>query len=199
MYLDNACVITLGRREDRLERFLRRSEKHLFPWFKTVTAWLAVDDPVDPDRGCLASHLQVLNNLAGPLLVLEDDACFSDDFTLSLTPPHDWDILWLGGQHRLAPLPVNSEWVTPTYLVRTHAYIVREPKTIAGLMQNAPRMDPYMASLPVKQYALRTNTVGQMAGLSDITGQTRGSDEYWQLRYHPRFHGGKPHPSSGQY
>jgi hypothetical protein len=42
-----------------------------------------------------------------------------------------------------------------------------------------PRIDPYIAALPVQQYALKTFTVGQTAGVSDIDGTVRTTDNFW--------------------
>lgn len=187
MHLANIAVINLTRRYDRLAAFMQQAQPVLAGIGTPVTAWAAADDPYEPDRGCLLSHTRLLSTMDGPLLVLEDDACFAPDFTLDLDPPHDWDILWLGGQHRLAPRPHNAAWVVPTYMVRTHAYIARDPADIAARLIGVPRLDPYMSTLPVMQYVLKYHTVGQAAGVSDIDGRVRDHDEYWQLRYRPEF------------
>lgn len=194
------AIINLARRFDRLHSCVRRVVVTDIGQLRVpVSVWAAVEHE-QPDQGCLQSHLHVLDNVDhSPVLVLEDDACFNHAFSLNLKPPADWEILWLGGQHKRPPRPLDHQWVVPTYLVRTHAYIARFPRQVAELLRDAPRMDPYLAALPLRQYALRHNTVGQTAGTSDIDGTVRDADEYWHLRYHPRFDGGKPHPSNGQY
>lgn len=196
-------VINLARRPDRLAGFLSRW-RYAAPSL-AVTVHQAADRPgqIDgqqwppghadceqrcwtrpADVACLASHLGVLDTYSGPLLVLEDDACFAEDFTLDLHPPPDWDVLWLGGQHLAAPTPVDRTWVRPTYLVRTHAYLVRQPAALAAAARagRIPRMDPYLSHLPGNQYALARHTVGQAAGRSDI-GASRAADEFWQPRH----------------
>ena len=180
MDLANIAVIGLARRYDRMAEFFERFRVALPVNTIPVTAWAAVDDPYDPDKGCLLSHIRVLSAMDGPLVVFEDDACFSEQFTLDLDPPGDWDILWLGGQHKLAPAPHNATWVTPRHLVRTHAYIAREPSRVAQMLRGVPRIDPHMANLRLRQYALKHHTVGQRAGRSDISGTIRPVDEYWQ-------------------
>lgn len=173
----SVAVINLQRRPERLKAFDRRWRKagHGLPY--------DVHDAVDTGdaAGCLASHLQVLSRYTRPVLVLEDDAIFAPAFDPFVTPPGDWWLAWLGGQHRIAPIPVNDRWVRPRYLVRTHAYIARHPAEIGAWLYaaNPPRIDPFLAALPIQQYALRTFTVGQAAGTSDIDGRTRNDDEFW--------------------
>ena len=141
------------------------------------------------DDGCLRSHLLALDCSLSPVLILEDDACFAPDFTLDLLPPADWDVLWLGGQHRTRPIEHDETWVRPTRMMRTHAYIARDPRALAALMRlhAIPRMDPYVAALPLNQYVLRRHTVGQSAGLSDIDGRTRPVDQYWNGKFPEAF------------
>ncbi len=173
----NVAVITLARRPERLAAFDARwrSAGHGLGY----TVHLGVD--TGTAAGCLASHLQVLSSYTTPVLVLEDDACFAPEFDPYVEPPHDWHIAWLGGQHRLPPIAVNDRWTRPRYLVRTHAYIARHPAVIAAWLYaaNPPRIDPFLAALPVQQYALKQFTVGQTAGVSDIDGRVRESDEFW--------------------
>ena len=173
----SVAVINLARRPDRLTSFHERWTRsgHGLPY----TVHTGVD--TGTAQGCLASHLQVLSSYTTPVLVLEDDAVFAADFDPFVEPPGDWRIAWLGGQHRMPPIPVNDRWVRPRYLVRTHAYIARHPAEIGAWLYtaNPPRIDPFLAALPVQQYALKTFTVGQRAGVSDIGGRTRVVDEFW--------------------
>jgi hypothetical protein len=134
-----------------------------------------------PDRaaGCLASHRGALAALPGPLLVCEDDAVLAPTFRWPLCAPAGWQILWLGGQHRRRPRPVTAGWVTAAGVVRTHCYIAREPGRVAAGLAGAPRIDPFIAELPVAQYAQQPFSVGQRAGRSTITGDIRTADTYF--------------------
>lgn len=188
MLTPDVVVINLARRPDRRAAFLHRWQTAA-PGAPPVRIEAAVD--TGDEDGCLASHLRALVRQAGPVLVFEDDACFSADFTLQLQPPPDWDVLWLGGQHHQPPLPVSPTWARVRRMVRTHAYIAREPRLLAAMMiaSRARRLDPYMAMLPLNQYVLRTHTVGQAAGASDLGGGFQQEDQYWNV---PGHHLGSP-------
>ncbi len=177
----NVVVINLARRPDRLRAFTNR-------WQATnLDLDFEVFDAVDTGTpaGCLASHIKVLSSFPGPLLVLEDDACFGPEFTPFVEPPRDWRIAWLGGQHLTPPMPVDDMWVRPTYLLRTHAYLVHHPAEVAAwlIATDPPRITPYLAQMPIQQYALKYFTVGQRAEVSDIDGKVRERDEFFQWPY----------------
>jgi len=173
----SAVVINLADRPQRLRAFQQR--------------WDAAGAPVPlrrqdavrggSDAACTASHLAALSAGSGPLVVFEDDACFAPTFTLDLSPPAGWDVLWLGGQHYLPPAPLDEVWARPRHQLRTHAYIARDPQALAAVIRAArvPRMAPYVAQLPLKQFVLRVHTVGQCAGTSDISGDVRIVDQFW--------------------
>ncbi len=171
----SVAVINLDRRPDRWAAITAR-------WAATgQTLPLRRVSAVDTgtDDGCLASHRRALSLHDGPVLVLEDDACFAPWFTLDLPLPAAWDVLWLGGQHHRRPVPVDDVWARPRYMVRTHAYIARRPAHLAALMAAVPRMDPHVSMLPLNQFVLYTHAVGQAADVSDIDGRTRERDQYW--------------------
>jgi hypothetical protein len=185
-----AVVITLRRRPDRLAAFREKWDR--LQLGVPLSTFFAVDGGTGGgDAGCKRSHHAVLSRHPGPLLVLEDDACFAPEFTLDLDPPGDWEILWLGAQHHIAPDPVDTVWARPRYQVRTHAYIARDPKRLAAFLPEMPRLDPYMAQVQMSQYVLRRHTVGQSAGRSDIDQRTRSSDEYWNLLNRAQRRGGR--------
>jgi hypothetical protein len=178
-----ARVITLtgsGQRRIRLRQTWGIREPVL-RWF------IVTPDIENPARGCLQAHLAVLSTAREPTLILEDDAVFAPAFTLDLHPPVDWDVLWLGGEHIIRPMdiPAYPEWVKPLKMLRTHAYIARQPWRLARMIEDSGvrLLDPHLASLPLHQYALRTFTVGQDAGLSDISGTSRPSASYWNFAF----------------
>lgn len=84
--------------------------------------------------GCAMSHISLLehtimNNLE-TVLILEDDAVFSEDFCQKLALfnsalPDSWQMLMLGGHHAAPPRLVASGVVRTTKTLQTHAYVVR--------------------------------------------------------------------------
>lgn len=87
----------------------------------------------NPKRGCLESHLTVIENAIKEghkhLFILEDDALFTRPLKDIPEPPKDWDMLYLGGtvKHIFGNNNVDKEskkkWVRMTCWT-THAYIL---------------------------------------------------------------------------
>lgn len=87
----------------------------------------------DPKAGCWAAHVAVLTATRGPTLVLEDDAMFLDDFTVSVGWPDDCEVGLYG--YRLG----RTRWHVTSGAVRrvvdayqTHAYLAATPPTLAA-------------------------------------------------------------------
>ena len=81
----------------------------------------------NPKRGCLLSHLDVINKAeednVQQLLILEDDAKFILNPRVLQEPPSDWDMLYLGGTvHRIMNRD-NKAWPRVACWT-THAYII---------------------------------------------------------------------------
>ena len=81
----------------------------------------------NPKRGCLLSHLHVINEAerdnVEQLLILEDDAKFTINPKVLHEPPEDWDMLYLGGTvHRILNR-TNKHWPR-VHCWTTHAYII---------------------------------------------------------------------------
>ncbi len=189
-----ATVITTEARRHRLAQFQMR-------WLSTFLGHITPDEVQGPSYlapafSCLTGHLQAMERAAAenphePLLIVEDDACFTEAFPYTCEPPHDWDVLWLGAEHIAAPRPVKSflgafyvtGWVRPTEIMRTHGYVLREPGAVAEMLRKAdpPRIDPYLARLPLRHYVAEPQTVGQAAGPSDTGGAPSEVDRYWHL------------------
>jgi hypothetical protein len=179
---EHTAVINLARRPDRLTAFQQRWQAAAPD--APVHVFTAVDGHGTPGGGsaaCLESHLRVMETHTGPLLIFEDDAIFADEFTLDLHAPADWDILWLGGQNRTPPEAYTQHWAIARDVVRTHAYIVRDPQRVARMMREAgyARIDPHLSYLPLRQYFLVNPTVGQAAGSSDATGEHFERDTFF--------------------
>lgn len=172
MILRTVIVISLARRPERREALTRAWP---LPGI-TLRFFDAVDNPDDPNRGCMDSHITALaTTVDTPTLVLEDDAVFAPGFTLNLRPPPDWDLLWLGGQHLIRPKPVIPGWVRPSHVIRTHGYIAREPHQLSRYLRESPLPHTTMFALPLTQYAQNPFTVGQAPGYSETRrGETTG-------------------------
>ncbi len=177
--IQTVFVISLARRRQRLLDFIARwraLNTGIVPYI-----WPATDHH-NGAYGCYDSHRRLWEaGGEGPILILEDDAIFHEDFTLTLDAPDDWEILWLGGQHHTLPIPVDDYWARPTVMYRTHAYVVRKPIFVARSMLKEPAIDPFLARKPFPQYVQRLHTVGQAAGYSDRTGRRVTTDQFWHI------------------
>lgn len=202
MRVRRAVVITLLRRRDRLDAFKER-------WARTgVRTPVQIVWAVDGQQvegmseawagragafGCYLSHLKVLEQFDGPLLVLEDDAIFTEDFAERLRmlqePDGPWDLLYLGGELTAYGLDARPRpGVVPVPgATRTHAYLVRDPAKVAALLRSQVdhglQIDVVLQSQRLNAFAALPFFVGQAGGVaSDIQDADREDDQYWQPR-----------------
>lgn len=136
---DEAVVINLDRRQDRLSIFSRDVQPHL----GRVVRYPAIDATRCPPPpwwpatagagawGCYRSHLACIErslNRDRTILVLEDDAVPAGNLPERLRtlprPPGPWDMLYLGGQHLRPPDRSTSPWVRARNVNRLHAYVI---------------------------------------------------------------------------
>lgn len=173
-------MISLARRPDRLAAFRLRWQRAAGDTPVDVIA--GVDTPDDPVGGCRQAHLGALDTSTGPVLVLEDDAVFRG-FWLDLpAPPPGWQLLRLGGRLVTAavPLPAPSAWQPVGAIRHTHAYVARDPAALADRIRRCGGDVAAALSFGVGgHYRLRTATVGQAAGRSDISGGDRPADDFF--------------------
>ncbi len=196
MRVDEAIVISLPSRQDRLQRMIAKLPA---PWpFPDLQVHPGVREDPPPwwksaagAWGCRQAHLQVLESAwrrgVESTLVLEDDAEFIPDFPhawrdFAPRVPASWSMLMLGGQHVKEPLP--GTWVRCIDTRRTHAYIIRL-RAIPALMRtwsHAVRHIDHASSQfqqQAKVYAPPVFLVGQAAGRRDITGFDHPRARYW--------------------
>jgi hypothetical protein len=180
MLIKRSFVINRRDRPQRLTAFLTRWQAS--PATQLTVELYTAPAARDATAGCLAAHLAVMR-LCGnePTLIMEDDICFTAAFPYHTSPPPDWQVLWLGGEHIAPPRASHPGWVTPVEMMRTHAYIAANPAQLAAtfVATHPPRIDPYLARLPLAQYCAEPQTAGQVAGPSDTGGTDLTHDTYW--------------------
>jgi hypothetical protein len=211
-YFDRVFLVNLKRRPDRLAQINAALRKCDWP-FKWPRVFAAVDGEMLPIPdgwqsgngawGCLRSHQQVLEMTliegSESVLILEDDACFIENFTIKVEDflkavPNDWDQLMLGGQHvnvNGTPKLIKPGIYRCTDCERTHCYAVRgefkrklyQRWTNGGAYNGEVHCDWIMGRDPEMQlkhnvYAPELFLVGQERGRSDING-TLHPRKYW--------------------
>lgn len=193
---DRIVCINLDRRLDRLLRFRAES----WPW--PVTRVSAIDGRNEQPPfwwtagrgawGCYRSHVQVIQQAirddVESLLILEDDAIPVKDFAPRFAQvledlPADWDMLYLGGQHRRIdeqPPQRITEHVYRAYSVnRTHAYALSRAGlrkaylhlVTTGTWQPKHHIDHHLERLHrsgINVYAPDRWLIGQRADKSNI-------------------------------
>ncbi|WP_254513837.1 glycosyltransferase family 25 protein [Anatilimnocola floriformis] len=187
-------LINLARREDRLKEFADNQIEHGWPC-SPVTVVKAVDGTNLPlprnwkanagAWGCRQSHIRVIEdalaNNEEQIFVLEDDVCWTKDIWPKLeifckNVPHDWDMLFLGGQHILPPklLWTDFEWIfRGRYVCRTHAYVLPRrtmPTILRLLYATTDHIDHAIGKWCAlhKVYCPEQWLFGQRSSLSDI-------------------------------
>ncbi len=154
------AVINLKERKKRLNNFYTRykKEKYLFgplSYFEAINGknidipeyWFNFDTYTDhytkvvPESayGCYQSHYKILNYftkqpIMNNLLILEDDAKFTDDFAIYLNKflnevPTNWDVLYLGWTNNgHKPNPYKEHSMTPGKegVLTTIGYIINK-------------------------------------------------------------------------
>eukprot|EP00928_Gymnodinium_smaydae_P079989 TRINITY_DN63800_c0_g1_i1.p1 TRINITY_DN63800_c0_g1~~TRINITY_DN63800_c0_g1_i1.p1 ORF type:complete len:414 (-),score=83.13 TRINITY_DN63800_c0_g1_i1:108-1349(-) len=172
------------------------------------------------ERGCAVSHIwawrHCLEQAGGsekPLLVLEDDAAPTPEFTATLakawaTTPKDADVMYLGysqaaeWRREVSPHLVESEyvWTTVGYIV----WPAGARRLLGALPVDQP-VDNWMAAMAADQqlqaYCVRPKVIHQ-ADAWNVNSDVAHSDEhYWgpnsDIHHSDDFYWGKPNPTAG--
>ena len=191
---DRVVIINLKRRQDLYERGLQELAKWhpSWPkptWFEAIDGWgnphCKYHKRMKGAWGCKQSHLAVLKQALADgvqsLFVLEGDFVLDEDFTKLADAffrdvPADWELAYLGGQHRKAPQKIAAGVVRCRSTVRTHAYVAKrsaQEKLCAFWSSPAVRghIDNALCDHLEKEYLAYAPTrfiVGQGGAKSDI-------------------------------
>ena len=222
-YFDKVYVINLDKRPDKWEAFVKRaSEAGItgYERFRAVhgdtcnpPAWYRFPNAnMNGAWGCLMSHLMIAYDAimsgAESYLVLEDDACFSADFSERLPEvmtqangrPRGWDMLYLGGQHLYketrSPMRIRNTnllkcfnvnrthafAVSKRYMVKFSQHIIHAPDYINGRYYNdfLKHIDHQLGEqhAHIETVAPENWLCGQAGGSSDVNGQKK-QEEWW--------------------
>jgi Glycosyltransferase family 25 (LPS biosynthesis protein) len=204
---EQVWVINLKRRPDRIARFWAGITECDWP-FRRPKVFNAIEgDKVGVPRfwqtgggsyGCLRSHLLLLERALQDdiesILILEDDAIFSEKFSEKALDflskvPNDWQCLMFGGQHMNSkPFPVAKGVVRAGAgggIQRTHCYALRGYEIMQALYLTwadaAVHCDWVMGPCTARfnTYAPDPFLVGQSEGDSDISG-ARNPPKFWR-------------------
>ena len=202
--VDAWYLLNLDRRPDRLEQATSQLATAGIPFLR----WPAVDGgrlPLPPNEtkgsgafGCRLSHIEIMRNAIEQghecVGVLEDDVVLTTDFASKLDQaltvvPTDWELLYLGCQHRQNPLATGVNGIVKCVdCHRTHAYVVRG-EAIKKLFQlwssNTGHVDHILRDSgsfkSLNAYAIDPQIAGQSEGVSDIANRSNG-EKWWERK-----------------
>ena len=122
----NAELMDQRFREHRFERTFRKSACQIAPPPGTP-------DPIKHYVGCAQSHIDILDNVnyECPLLILEDDAEFTENFHPMIEVPDDTDAVYLGissGNPHYLTKRVNKYYLRIGKVLATHAILYINPQ-----------------------------------------------------------------------
>lgn len=122
----NADLMEERFRQHRFERTFRKSACQIAPPPGTA-------DPIKHYVGCAQSHIDILDdkNYDCPLLILEDDAEFTNDFCPMISVPDDTDAVYLGissGNPHYLTKRVNKYYLRIGKVLATHAILYINPQ-----------------------------------------------------------------------
>ncbi|MDO4584887.1 MAG: glycosyltransferase family 25 protein [Planctomycetia bacterium] len=151
---------------------------------------------------CAWSHLKMFELAAQkypgePILFLENDCVFEDDFETKFPQcvaalPENWGFFYAGGWHYSTPEQVNEFLLKSPQVIDLHCFMV-SPKTLPALVQHCrpyPRWAKHHCDQHITQlfsdhpaYTPLTFIAGQSPGWSDLMNQNRPQRFYNSFRY----------------
>jgi len=137
MTIDYIFIITLPHRADRLQNITKQLNDFGYQYdvFYGVNG-KEIKRQYDCDNlnnGCTAAHGQIMQRafIMGleNVLIVEDDCVLSDKFNDTikwLTPPDDWDVIYLSGTHREPPAKIDNTLSRCVRTLTTNAYLFND-------------------------------------------------------------------------
>ena len=179
-YFDKVVVINLDRRQDRMEQ-LDPQLKRLGIEYERYSAIDGLAEGINPIHAGRMSHIEVMKQVTGLTLILEDDALFVDDFNQRFEEvmpdlPSDWDIFYLGALVDRTSgklIPVNKHWHRQVVSTGTQAYCVN-PKKLEYFIQEQTKSDLHVdvcfrvLAEHTNAYIAQPNLVTQFPSYSDL-------------------------------
>ena len=205
-FFEQAYVISLPDRRERLDAFLRDCPKSIRSM--GIEVWWGVTGVHPPEWanpgigawGAFRAHFQILEHAMQrgleSVLILEDDACFVEDFDLKLESfigsLPSWQQVYLGGQllHHIQfpPAKIHDNCYAPHNVNRAHAYAIHKSGYQAVYNQMMKPFDDVFDHQFGRLHETGTFKVfcphhwmaGQRSGESDIAVDGKRSyDEFW--------------------
>lgn len=216
-YFDKIYCVNLERRVDRWEkvklefdRFNLKPERYLavdginYDWSKVnVNPTL-----LKGELGLVETHINIIQdaklNDYRRILIFEDDVIFSEEFrnveNYLEKVPHDWDMLYLSGNHRNGkpPKKINDKVLDLNHTLTTHCIAINQSiyDDILNLITvRDKQIDVYYSEIQKKfnVYGFYPNIIFQDYGFSDIQDKNVNYNDVLLTRYFKLFDNNFPH------
>lgn len=192
--LDHANIISLKGRTDRLKNAVKELASIGVTSF-TVSCGIEVGSLEDyPESwynligkhakaqlGCKLAHVGIVEksrNLGFErVAIFEDDVAFEAgafDALYRFEPPEDWELMYLGANHREEPEDIGGGLVRLKKSFATHAYVIRDSVydfILENALESGVSFDRFLAENvhPMgRSYCFRPSIAYQKPGYSDI-------------------------------
>jgi len=198
-YFEKVVCINRDRRPARWES--ARNELSKLGLDARVERFSAIEDPEDPERGCMRSHIVCVGNAAGDraanVLIFEDDikvyGTSEVEKAILELQQVPWQMFYLGGypSQRRVKMPTGAKYFSP-HLCRLlggylcgHAYAVSSSMYefyLSKITQPIDRWWAYTVQPNTLSLVVNKLVVGQQDGFSDLRGEER-SREFIRQRH----------------
>jgi hypothetical protein len=187
--LQEAFVINLDSREDRLQEFQKQDTPFPIPIvrFSAITG-------TPGSKGCLKSHVEILKQEHKfPFIIFEDDCLMIEKWDIVEQSfeqlPEDWDMLYLGAHLRTSVSRYSKNLLRLRGGKTTHAIVYGSQQVVDFILNNIQEnmvIDRfYMEQIQPKFNCFITYPMvaTQRASHSDITGGFRNYQPLFEKRY----------------